>query len=84
MTEKYWIDTGYVRGDYSVPKVAIIKSIYDEEGEIVSVNVIDWITYKELEVSTDADSADFIDENWEKIDSWIKSTLGFLPQYEVN
>ena len=84
MTENYWIDTGYVYGDYSVPKIAIMKSIYDEEGEIVSVTVIDWIAYKDLGIATDADSADFIDDNWEKVDAWITSTLGFLPQYEVN
>jgi hypothetical protein len=73
---RYWLDTEYNYGDFSVPKWALHKVTDDgcseEEDEIIL-----WRAYEDTPgypESTDP----------EAIDDYIQDELGFLPEYEVN
>ena len=80
----YWLDTEFNYGDFSVPKLAFICGEFDEDGEKdrTSEEVVAWTTCEDLgiELGEDADEND----TEEKIDKWIESELGFVPDYEIN
>ena len=80
----YWLDTEFNYGDFSVPKCALIRGERDEDGEKDrnTEEVVAWTTYEDLEIELGEDA----DENdtEEKIDKWIESEIGFVPNYEVN
>lgn len=74
----YWIDTDYVFGDYTVPKFALIRGkMVDGEKDRDTEEVILWSSYEDAGVDPHS-------EDWYKIDEYIESELGFLPDYEIN
>ena len=84
----YWIDTDYHYGDFSVPKFAFFRGeIVDEEKDRNSEKCLFWEEYKNLdgydECVTEYGDVD-TERAWKLIDEYIKSKLGFLPDYEVN
>lgn len=84
MNEKYyWLDTEFNYGDFSVPKCALIRGeLEDGDKDRNSEEVVAWTTYEDIgiELGEDADENDAET----KIDKWIESELGFVPDYEIN
>lgn len=87
MNEKYyyWLDTNYYYGDYSVPKCALIRGERDEDGEKdrCTEEVIAWTAYEDIGIEVPSEDNQEV-SLWEKIDKWIESELGFVPDYEIN
>ena len=75
----YWIDTNYYYGDYAVPKFAVIRGEFTEEGtkDRDTEVVILWAAYEDADINPE--TADF-----DQLDAFIESKLGFLPEYEIN
>ena len=80
----FWLDTNFYYGDFSVPKLAIIRGEFDGDGEKDrnTEEVLAWTTYEDIgvEIGEDADEND----TDAKINKWVESELGFLPNYEIN
>ena len=76
--DRYWIETSYVYGDYSVAKWALHK-VTEKDGEETD-EIIVWRVYEDTPGYTEDDT----DAGWKAIDDYITEEIGFLPEYEVN
>ena len=80
----YWLDTSYYYGDFSIPKLALVRGKYDENGEKdrESEEVILWSAYEDIDGYNELAESGF--DVYPLIDKFINEKLGFLPDYEVN
>lgn len=76
----YWLDTHFYYGDASEAKIALYRGRLNDDGEKDkgSETVVAWTACSDLEIDGD------FDDNQSKIDMWIESVIGFVPDYEVN
>lgn len=76
---KYWLDTTFYYGDFSVPKFAFHKKYEDEDGDEID-EILFWSSYEDagIDLSGDENTVEAL------TDEYIKAQLGFLPDYEVN
>ena len=65
----YWIDSNWKHGEVFEEKVALF-----DDDELIAQT-----TYEAIN-ATEGD----LDERFEQIDAWIKSVLGFVPDYHVD
>jgi len=88
MNEKYyyWLDTEFNYGDFNVPKCALIRGERNEDGDKDrnSEEVVAWTTYEDIGVEILSGEDYDGNDTEEKIDKWIESELGFVPEYEIN
>lgn len=82
----YWLDTEFNYGDFSVPKCALIRGERDEDGEKdrSTEEVVAWTAYEDIGVVILSGEDYDEDDTEEKIDKWIESELGFIPDFEIN
>lgn len=81
----YWIDTDFHYGDFAVPKFALIRGEWGEDGkDRETEEVILWAADEDVEGLTEAQESDDMTLAWELIDKYIEKELGFLPDYEIN
>lgn len=80
----YWMDPNYYYGDFSVSKFALIRGEYnDGEKDRDTEEVILWAAYESIEGMQEAMEAEDTDRAQSLIDAYIKSNIGFLPEYEI-
>ena len=80
-SEKYWLETEFNYGDFSIHKFALHKVTTDEDGE-EDDEVILWSAYEDVPGMPE-DEED-LEGSWEAIDAYVEKKLGFLPDYDVN
>ena len=80
----WWMDTDFHYGDFSVPKFALFCMGYDEDGnkDKDTEDRVICAAYEDVPGFNEAD--DFTQAQWDAIDAYIISKLGFLPDYDVN
>ena len=76
----YWLDT-MPSWTSQTGALALVRGEFDEDGEKDRDTEDVILEFTEEDVGADKD-ADF--PEWEKIDAYIESELGFVPDYEVN
>lgn len=80
----YWVDPDFHYGDFSVPKFALIRGEWGDEGkDRETEEVILWAADEDVDGLLEAEEAEDMETGWKLIDKYIEQHLGFLPEYEV-
>lgn len=80
----YYLDTEYIYGCVAIPKFALYRGELDECGEKLrdTEKVLCWTAFEDIDI--DPMNEDVTQEDWDKIDNFIRNEIGFVPEYEVN
>ena len=82
----WWVDTDFCFEDFSVPKFALYCMEKNENNhkDRDTEELVFWAAYADVPGYDEAAENDGIQRQWDTIDAYIASKIGFLPEYDIN